>query len=118
MLMKKGTIKKGGGYITTLPRPYDLLTDETCLIIASDASGDGCGASLGVMKKADANQVTPEDLHSTEMYQLVGPFTHVFSSAEKRMLTLERETLGMYLAVDEWRKLIAKAASEFKPLTA
>ena len=94
-----------------LINPDDLLTDETCLVISSDASDEGCGASLGVVRKADASQVTPEDLHSTEMYQLVAPFTHVFSSAEKRMLTFERETLGMYLAVDKWRKLIAKAAS-------
>ena len=87
-------------------------------MISSDASDEGCGASLGVVRKADASQVTPEDLHSTEMYQLVAPFTHVFSSAEKRMLTFERETLGMYLAVDKWRKLIAKAAGRFKPVAA
>ena len=71
-----------------------------------------------MVRKADASKVTPEDLHSTELYQLVAPFTHVFSSAEKRMLTFERETLGMYLAVDKWRKLIAKAAGRFKPVAA
>ena len=88
------------------------------LVISSDASDEGCGASLGIVRKSDASQVTPEDLHNPEIYQLVAPFTHVFSSAEKRMLTFERETLGMFLAVDKWRKIIAKAAARFKPVQA
>ena len=78
-----------------LINPDDLLSADTCLVISSDASDEGCGASLGIVRKADASQVTPEDLHNPELYQLVAPFTHVFSSAEKRMLTFERETLGM-----------------------
>ena len=101
-----------------LINPDDLITDDTCIVISSDASDEGCGASLGVVKKADGRDVTPSDLHDTEMYQLVAPFTHVFSRAEKRMLTFERETQGMYLAVDRWRKIIAKAASRFKPVDA
>ena len=63
--------------------------------------------------KADGRDATPDDLHNTELYQLVVPFTHVFSSAEKRMLTFKRETQGMYLAVGRWRKAIAKAAARF-----
>ena len=96
-----------------LINPDDLITDDCCVVISSDASDEGCGASLGVVMKADGRDVTPEDLHNTELYQLVAPFTHVFSSAEKRMLTFERETQGMYLAVDRWRKVIAKAAARF-----
>ena len=84
-----------------LVNPDDLLSDDTCLMILSDASNEGCGASLRIVRKADASQVAPEDLHNPELYQLVAPFTHVFSSAEKRMLTFERETLGMFLAVDK-----------------
>ena len=91
----------------------DLITDDCCVVISSDASDEGCGASLGVAMKADGRDATPDDLHNTELYQLVAPFTHVFSSAEKRVLTFERETQGMYLAVDRWRKVIAKAAARF-----
>ena len=118
----KQTIKEMAKQVLNSKRrlisPDDLRTDETCLVISSDASDEGCGASLGVVKKADASQVTPEDLHNTEICQLVAPFTHdiVVSSAEERMLTFERETLGVYLAADKWRKLIAKAASRFKPV--
>ena len=77
-----------------LINPDDLLSDDTCLVISSDASDEGCGASLGIVRKAYASP-------NPELYQLVAPFTHVFSSAEKRMLTFERETLGMFLAVDK-----------------
>ena len=93
--------------------PDDLITDDFCVVISSDASDEGCGASLDVVMKADGRDVTPEDLHNTELYQLGAPFTHVFSSAEKRMLTIELGTQGMYLAVDRWRKMIAKAAVRF-----
>ena len=28
MLMRKGTIKKGGGYLTTQPHPYNYATED------------------------------------------------------------------------------------------
>ena len=85
-------------------------------MIASDASDEGCGASLGVATKVNASEVTPvpKDLHDPEMYQLIAPFTHAFSSAEMRMLTFERETLGMYLAVSDSKGCIALQTSGSK----
>jgi hypothetical protein len=96
-----------------LINPDELLTEETCIVIMSDASDEGIGASLGICRKSNAADVTPEDLHNPEMYQLVSTLQLVLSSDEKRQLTFEREVLGMYKAVDKWRNILAKAGGRF-----
>ena len=37
-----------------LINPDDMITDETCLVISSDVSDEGCCAALGVVRKANA----------------------------------------------------------------
>ena len=78
-----------------LPRAYSnpdgLITDDTCLVIMSDASDIGVGSALWHVKRADASKVTIEDLQDHTISTIIAIDAKVLSQSEQHWFTFEQE---------------------------
>ena len=72
-------------------RPEDLITDDSCLVIISDACGEGVGAGLWRVRRADAKDVTIEDLKDIRISRLIATDAKVLSKQEQEWFTFEQE---------------------------
>ena len=63
-------------------KPEDLITDESCLVIMSDACDEGVGAGLWRVGRADARDVTIEDLKDRRISRLIATDAKVLSKQE------------------------------------
>ena len=97
--------------MTALPkahtRPEDLITDDSCLVIMSDACDEGVGAGLWRVMKPDASTVTIEDLKDRSMSRLIATDAKILSKQEQEWFTFEHEIYGMVHAVSKWSRLLS-----------
>ena len=93
--------------------PATLISDESCLIIMSDASDDGIGSGLWRVNKTDAREVTIEDLKNKDVSTLIATDAKVLSESERKWMTFEAEIYGMYRAIKKWGKLLVAATMKY-----
>ena len=79
-----------------------LIGYNHCLVIMSDASDVGVGSALWLVNRADASNVTLEDLKDRKMSTLVATDARVLSAAEQRWFMFEQETYATYRGVKKW----------------
>ena len=94
-------------------RPDELLNDGWSLVVKTDASNTGAGACLLLVKCADARQVTEEVLADPSRVKLISTLSKVLSGDEKKWLTFEQESYGMYLALRKWGRFLMQATIDF-----
>ena len=90
-------------------RADELLNDGWSLVVKTDASNTGAGACLLLVKCADARQVTEEVLADPSRVKLISTLSNVLSGDEKKWLTFEQESYGMYLALRKWGRFLMQA---------
>ena len=109
-----------GSKILNIPRmfthPNELVTDETCLYILSDACDTGGGCTLHYCRVPDARDVVPEvHLRDPTMSRLLDCKYRCFSPKKQELPTFELE-LGMaHTAVIEWGNLITILTYPYPP---
>ena len=70
-----------------------MITDDTCLVIMSDASDIGVGSALWRVKRVDANKVTIEDLQDHTVSTIIATDAKVLSQSEQNWFTFEQEII-------------------------
>ena len=63
--------------------PSTLVDEDHCLVIMADASCEGVGAGLWRVNRADASEVTIEDLKNREMATLISTDAKILTAAER-----------------------------------
>ena len=106
--------------IKPAPRWYthfaDLVTDETCLVIMTDASDTGGGAALFWVRLACATMVVPEThLHDPLVSRLLATKSKVFSKSASERPTFENEFRMAVMGLSEWGDMITTLTFEYPP---
>ena len=100
-----------------LPRAYSnpdgLITDDTCLVLMSDASDIGVGSALWHVKRADASEVTIEDLQDHTISTIIATDAKVLSQSEQNWFTFEQEIYATYRGIKKWGGLLIQATQGY-----
>ena len=100
-----------------LPRAYSnpdgLITDDTCLVLMSDASDIGVGSALWHVKRADASKVTIEDLQDHTISTIIATDAKVLSQSEQNWFTFEQEIYATYRGIKKWGGLLIQATQGY-----
>ena len=103
--------------VKAMPRahcdPSTLVDEDHCLIIMADASCEGVGAGLWRVHRADASEVTIEDLKNREMSTLISTDAKILTAAEREWMTFEHEIYATYRAVKKWGKLLVQSTINY-----
>jgi hypothetical protein len=87
-------------------RPDELLDDGWVIVVKTDASATGIGASLLLVKCADARDMTEERMSDPANVRLIATCSKVLSTSEQKWLTFETEAFGMVKALKRWGKFL------------
>ena len=93
--------------------PFDLITEDNCLIAMTDASDDAVSGSLFVVRKLDAREVTMEDLKNPQISTLISVNSKMLDEGQRKWGTYEVELFGMKRTVEKHGKFITTATANF-----
>jgi site-specific DNA-cytosine methylase len=108
------------GRIQTSPRWFthfeDLVTEDTCLIIMSDASDTGGGVALFLVKLPCATMVVPTiHLVDPKVSRLLSTRSKVFSEVDCRRPTFEQEFKMAVFGIKTWGNMITTLTIAYPP---
>ena len=94
----------------------DLITDDTCLCIMTDASDTGGGAALFLVQLPCATMIVPM-VHLTDpnMARLLSTRSKVFSSTDCNRPTFEQEFKMAVFGIKTWGNLITTLTVNYPP---
>ena len=94
----------------------NLITDDTCLVIMSDACDTGGGAALFLVQLSCASMVIPM-VHLTDpaVSRLLSTKSKVFSATDMRRPTFETEFKMTVLGMKTWGNLITTLTINYPP---
>jgi hypothetical protein len=87
-------------------RPDELLDNGWVIVVKTDASATGIGASLLLVLCADARDMTEEKMSDAANVRLIATYSKVLSTSEQKWLTFETEAYGMVKALKRWGKFL------------
>ena len=93
--------------------PFNLITDDNCLVSMTDASDDAVSGSLFVVRKPDARDVTMEDLKNPQISTLISVNSKMLDEGQRKWGTYEVELFGMVRTVEKHGKFITTATAKY-----
>ena len=96
--------------------PCSLISDNSCLVMTSDASGTAVAVSLFRVLKPDATTVTKDDLLDPTVSQLVGVCYKKLNTSQLQWHTFETELYAMVLGCKKFGSFITTATVKYPPM--
>ena len=92
-----------------------MISDESCLIMTTDASDTAVAVSLFRVKVADAKSVTKADLLNRDKAQLIGVAYKRLSGSQTSWHTFESELYAIVLGCKKFGSFITTATVNYPP---
>ena len=95
--------------------PKSIISDDSCLIMTTDASDTAVAVSLFRVKKSDAKAVTKSDLLNRDTSQLIGVVYKKLSGSQTSWHTFESELFAIVLGCKKFGSFITTATVNYPP---
>jgi len=95
--------------------PRSIISDESCVVMTTDASDTAVAVTLFRVKKSDASLVTKDDLKNPEISQIIGIAYKKLSNSQRKWHTFETELYALVLGCTKFGNFITTATVKYPP---